>query len=118
MNRFAMRLVPALAIALISAGARAQDCTVDEAKPGDLGKASLSIKLAGGAAPDVRAKQLRSAMQILVDKGDKIAKDNPLGQQLVLGEAYTAWLLLPNQPQVVKRGDLGISANKDQTVDL
>lgn len=108
----------ALLVAPGIAGAQA-DCDADLTNPQFLGRAYIALSQ---AAPIVAqsgdaTEQLRQVLTVLTDPRARDRNRNPIGQQLVRGQAYIL-LLGSGAPATVRAGDIGIQTDPDATIDL
>jgi len=116
----ALRITAVLAAVGFAAGtAGAQGkCDINQGSPFQLNSAKIYLNraLSPSGKPDERPKHLKSAVQVLTEKADKIG--NPVGRNWLLGKTLVAWLQQPNASTTMKRGDVGYSENPAGAVDL
>ncbi|HEX4469525.1 MAG TPA: FxLYD domain-containing protein [Gemmatimonadaceae bacterium] len=113
-------LMPILLSAAVTAVAGAQqkpkECSIDENKPPEVGRALLALQFAQSAQkPEDAAKQLKSAVGTL-EKADKTK--NPVGLNFEMGKSLVMWLSQPNMTAVTTRGAVGFTQNPTQPIDL
>lgn len=102
------------------AGAQAaqQECEINESRPSQIGRATLSVQVASGAQdPSAAAKQLTNAVKLMTEKKSE-TMDNQVGRNFVLGKALVLWSMQPNVTMLTKRGTLGYATEPEGTVDL
>lgn len=116
-------VVPALLSATLATSLGAQQsaasCSIDQTKPGQLGRAFLAVQTAANLQaqkPADAAKQLQAAVKVLTENADKI--NNSKGRDLMLGKALGLWLMQPDQAPVATRGQLGFATSPEATIDL
>lgn len=102
------------------AGAQAapqKECSVNEGRPTQVGRATLAVQVASSAIdPSAAARQLTSAVKTLTANAEKM--DNQVGRNFVLGKALVLWTLQPNVELTTKRGPLGYTTNPTEMIDL
>ncbi len=111
--------VTSSAAAQAKGGAKAasDSCTMTTDKPDELKDATSQLVFAQMGKADAQKKALMKAMEKLSRRADYYAA-NSSGHAFLLGEAFVLWSLQPGEPPVVKRGDLGLLGEKEQTIDL
>jgi tetratricopeptide (TPR) repeat protein len=87
--------------------------------PDDVKDAASQLTFAGMQAsnPAKSKEYLGKAVGKLTYKADRYSK-NPMGQEFMLGQSLVLWTKVPGTTPVMKKGDLGFSTDKDQTIDL
>lgn len=110
-------VLPVLFTAAFAGSAAAQAaCEVSEDRPGQVGRAFLSITQAAGAQEAGNwaqsATALKSAVKGLSEKN--AAGNNPTGHAMVLGKALSMWLNHPDVPAVTTWDALGAQGNTQQ----
>jgi tetratricopeptide (TPR) repeat protein len=121
MNVFGKASLLAMALTVGgSATAIAQECDIDEGKPGEIARAMLSITQASNPdeRPDRKVQSLQRAVKQLTDDAAKLDRANAAGRNFVLGKAYVLWMQQPNIGYQATRGQLGFSTSPEATVDL
>ena len=105
----------ALVVAALAAPLRAQGtCDLSVRKPYQLESALVYLaKHDQATADDERLKQLKSAVKVLTDNGDRIG--NPAGRSYLLGQAFVRWYLDGGPKPRIRgtRGDVGYSENPE-----
>jgi tetratricopeptide (TPR) repeat protein len=121
MSLFRSPISRALGLTIACVGvatAQAQkECSVNENRPTQVGKAMLAVQVALSAQdPNSAARQLSSAVKGLTENAERM--DNQVGRNFVLGKALSLWLAQPDMALEVKRGALGYASNPDATISL
>jgi tetratricopeptide (TPR) repeat protein len=121
MSLFRSPIFRAVGLTIACAGvatAQAQkECSVNENRPTQVGRAMLAVQVALSAQdPTAAARQLSSAVKGLTENGERM--DNQVGRNFVLGKALALWLAQPDIGLEVKRGALGYVANPEATISL
>lgn len=113
-------VLPVVLTAVFAGSAAAQaSCDVNEDKPSQVGRAFLFItqaatsQEAGNWAQSATA--LKSAVKVVTE--DK-ARENALGQAMVLGKALSLWVNHPDVPAVTTREALGFTTNPTAQVEV
>ncbi len=92
-------------------------CEPNQSTPASVGRAAFFLARAfqsmKGGSP---SKDLRDAIAQLSDP--KSAAENPVGTNLMLGQAYVLFLQTPGVTGVMRRGDLGFTSNPDGVIDI
>jgi len=98
-------------------GAAQKECSVNEDRPTQIGKATIAIQVAQSTQdPNAAARQLTAAVKGLTENGERL--DNQVGRNFVLGKALVLWTLQPNVELVARRGSLGYTTMPDAQIDL
>jgi Tfp pilus assembly protein PilF len=94
-------------------------CKIVLDSPDDVKDAASQLAFAQLQAgnPAAAKKYLGKAVEKTSYKADRYAK-NPSGQEFLLGQSLVMWTKVPGTTNVMKRGDLGFSTDKDQTIDI
>jgi tetratricopeptide (TPR) repeat protein len=121
MSLFRSPMFRAVGLTIACAGvatAQAQkECSVNENRPTQVGKAMLAVQVALSAQdPTAAGRQLMSAVKGLTENGERM--DNQVGRNFVLGKALALWLAQPEITLEVKRGALGYTSNPEATISL
>ncbi len=88
--------------------------TPDEVKDA---ASQLAFAQMQAANPGKAKEYLGKAVAKVTNKPDRYTK-NPMGQEFVLGQSLVMWTRVPGTTPVMKKGELGFSTDKDQTIDL
>lgn len=111
-----------LALALLaggSASAAAQECDIDEGRPGEVARALVSVTTASSAPrPEQKVRGLQQAVKQLTDNPQKLDQANQAGRNFVLGKAYVLWMQQPDIGYVTTKGQIGFSSNQTDQIDL
>lgn len=124
MRGFVRRSLGAAALLLVVAPAgyaqtttAAAVCEPNQSTPASVARATLFLQKAfsamKGGSP---AKDLREAIGQLSDPA--AAAQNPIGTNLMLGQAYVLFLQTPGATGIMRRGDLGFTTNPDAVIDI
>lgn len=125
MRGFVSKTLGAAALLLVAAqsgsaqttAAAAPVCEPNQSTPASVGRASFFLTRAfqsmKGGNP---AKDLRDAIGQLADP--KAAAENPIATNLMLGQSFILFLQTPGATGVMRRGDLGFTANPDGVVNV
>jgi tetratricopeptide (TPR) repeat protein len=114
-----LAILAALTLASAEVGAQqgAADCKIDTDKPGQLKTAKNALARAIAGIGDAN-KAASDAIKELDKNGAKIRGQNEAGYHMILGQSYAWFLARQGQPQVVRRADIGHTAQPDATIDL
>src|SRR5664279_4609818 len=87
--------------------------------PDDVKDAASQLAFAQMQAsnPTAATKYLGKAVEKVTYKADRYTK-NPLGQEFVLGQSLVMWTKVPGTLPVMKKGDLGFSTDKGESIDI
>ena len=120
MNDFGKASLLALALTVGGSGvAAAQECEIEEGRPGEVARALVSVTTASSAQrPEQKVRGLQQAVKQLTDNPAKLDQANQAGRNFVLGKAYVLWMQQPDIGYKAARGQLGFSSNQTDTVDL
>jgi tetratricopeptide (TPR) repeat protein len=115
------RLIPALLL-LAPYTARAQDaasCEPDQGSPQFVARAYLALSQAMAAINQDAdpGTSLRETLRILSDPRARDRDRNLVGQQYTYGQTYIL-LLSSDTPEIVRRGEIGLQTDPEQTIDL
>ena len=112
-------MLAALTFGGAGAGAQqaASECKVNTDRPGQLKTAKNALARAIAGIGEAN-KAAADALKELDKNGERIRKDNEAGYHMILGQAYAWYLARPGQAAVVKRADIGHTANPEATIDL
>ena len=92
-------------------------CDIDQGKPQQVARATLSIARAQGMAKAGGAtKDLRDAVAIL--NAPNLKNENPLGRAFVLSSAYMMLLEQPDVSPIAVRSTIGLTTDPAGTIDL
>lgn len=113
----ALLLVASQVGAAQAAAAAGPVCEPNQSTPASVGRASFFLARAfesmKGGSP---SKDLRDAISQLSDP--KSAAENPIATNLMLGQSYVLFLQTPGATGLMRRGDLGFTANADGLIDV
>lgn len=110
-------LVVAAQSGVAQATAAGPVCEPNQSTPASVARATLFLQKAfaamKGGSP---SKDLREAIGQLSDP--KAAAENPIGTNLMLGQAYILFLQTPGATGIMRRGDVGFTSNPDGVIDI
>jgi tetratricopeptide (TPR) repeat protein len=93
------------------------ECKINEASPYQVNGAKQYVTQAANSKyPDQVPKLLQNAVRVLTDAPEKI--NNEAGRQFLLLRAYAQWMQLGGAGIVMKRGDVGFTANPQGTHNM
>ncbi|MBA2688385.1 MAG: tetratricopeptide repeat protein [Gemmatimonadaceae bacterium] len=99
------------------ATASAPVCEPNQSSPAPVARATLFLQKAFAAMKGGNpSKDLREAIGQLSDP--KAAAENPIGTNLMLGQAYVLFLQTPGATGIMRRGDVGFTTNPDGVIDI
>jgi tetratricopeptide (TPR) repeat protein len=116
----------AIAVAATLGAARAESqqaqqaaaqCKINTDKPGQLRTAKNTLARAIAGIGDGN-KAASDAIKELDKNGAKIREQNEVGYYMILGQAYAWFAARQGQPTIVRRADIGHTAQPDATIDL
>lgn len=118
MTTRAARVSSALLLLIPGAmSAQAKKCDINDGSPYQInGAKQYVIAAAAARKADEVPKHLSNAIKVLTDSPEKI--NNELGRQFLLMRVYTGWLKRDNAAYVMKRGDMGFTANPNGTQNV
>ncbi len=92
-------------------------CKIVLDSPDDIKDAASQLAFAQIGKGDAQKKYLGKAVEKTTLKPDRYAK-NQAGQEFLLGQSLVMWTTIPGTTNIMKRGDLGFSTDKEQTIDI
>ncbi len=116
------RLIGASALVLaVPCVARSQPqqsaCKINDSSPFQVNGAKQYVSMAANSRKaDEIPKHLANAIRVLTDSPEKI--NNEAGRQFMLVRTYSQWLSKDGASYVMKRGELGFTANRDAPHNL
>jgi len=107
-----------LTAAVLPAMAQGEACRIEYGKPGQVKDANTEVNKGEVVGkPEDKRKSLTRAITLLTKEPEKV-KVNQAGADIVHGRALIDLAALPDMPAVVRRGDIGYTANPDATLDM
>jgi len=107
-----------LTAAVLPAMAQGEACRIDYGKPGQVKDANKAVETSEVIGkPEDKRKNFTKAITLVTKEPEKV-KVNQAGADLVHGRALIDLAALPDMPAMVRRGDIGYTANPDATMDL
>jgi len=107
-----------LTAAVLPAMAQGEACRIDYGKPGQVKDANKAVETSEVIGkPEDKRKNFTKAITLVTKEPEKV-KVNQAGADLVHGRALIDLAALPDMPVMVRRGDIGYTANPDATMDM
>lgn len=107
-----------LALLSVPAWSQGEACRIDYSRPGQVRDAARAVETSEVVGkPEDKRKAFVRAVTLLTREPDKV-RSNQMAVDMVLGRALINLAQLPDMPPVVRRGDLGFTANPDATIDM
>ena len=107
-----------LTAAVLPAMAQGEACRIEYGKPGQVKDAAKAVETSEVIGkPEDKRKNFTKAITLLTKEPEKV-KVNQAGADIVHGRALIDLAALPDMPAVVRRGDIGYTANPDATLDM
>ena len=114
------RLISASALVLTVpyvAQSQQSACKINDSSPFQVNGAKQYVTMAANSRKaDEIPKHLANAIRVLTDNPEKI--NNEAGRQFLLVRTYSQWLSRDGASYVMKRGELGFTANRDAPQNL